>query len=336
VEPDLSAIPGLKPKHLTVLAGPLHITTARDLAQADRRVVHAALRRLRPAPTLEEIAVWQDHARDLAQAASPQAASPQAASPQAASPPAASSSAPGAPDPGALGPGAPGWEQAAAFVVSFEQRAAGDAAERRVVVEQVEQVPPEPRQEWPEWQREPAWAWMLERLGSAPGETTAGTAGPPPGPASPATGRPAGGRKPPAPAPPSPPPPAARITAKITASPLELTVPAGPARPLDPSGPAADVPDHAVLRVTVRRPANRPVLAAVLLREPGRPARPLDPPVPVEPGHPAEISLGRLPPGEHIAVLALWDPQGRAAPAVLSLPRLRAGHARGQGPAGPR
>jgi len=326
VEPDLSDIPGLKPKHVAVLAGPLHITTARELAQADRRVVQAAMRRLRPVPTLEEIAVWQDHARDLAQAAS----SPEA-SPQEASVPAARASTPSA-----AGRGDPGWEQAAAFVVSFEQRTAGDAAEHRVVVEQVEQVPPEPRQEWPQWQREPVWAWMLERLGDAPAEPPAGTAGLPPEPASPATGRPAGGRKPPAPAPPGAPPPAAG-PAKITTGPPQLAGPAGPARPLDPAGPAVDVPPNAVLRVTVRRPANRPVLAAVLLREPGRPARPLGPPVPVEPGQPAGISLDRLPAGEHTAVLALWDPQGRAAPAVLSLPRLRAGQAPGQGEtAGPR
>jgi len=70
---DLSSIPGLQAKHLTVLTGPLQFTDATDLAIADRRVVHKAMRRLRPRPTLEQISTWQDHARDLA-AADPSAA----------------------------------------------------------------------------------------------------------------------------------------------------------------------------------------------------------------------------------------------------------------------
>jgi hypothetical protein len=63
---DLSSIPGLQAKHLTVLTGPLQFTDAADLASADRRVVHKAMGRLRPRPTLEQISTWQDHARDLA------------------------------------------------------------------------------------------------------------------------------------------------------------------------------------------------------------------------------------------------------------------------------
>jgi hypothetical protein len=63
---DLSSIPGLQAKHLTVLTGPLQFTDAADLAAADRRVVHKAMGRLRPRPTLEQISTWQDHARDLA------------------------------------------------------------------------------------------------------------------------------------------------------------------------------------------------------------------------------------------------------------------------------
>ncbi|MEP6527922.1 MAG: hypothetical protein ABJA86_12245 [Nocardioidaceae bacterium] len=70
---DLSSIPGLQAKHLTVLTGPLQFTDAKDLASADRRVVHNAMRRLRPRPTLEQISTWQDHARDLAASDSPAA-----------------------------------------------------------------------------------------------------------------------------------------------------------------------------------------------------------------------------------------------------------------------
>jgi hypothetical protein len=105
------------------------------------------MRRLRPAPTLEDIAGWQDHARDLAAAAR------------------------------AWSPGRPGWEQVAAFVVSFEARQTSADPERRLVVEQVEQTPPEPRQEWPAWSREAAWTWMLERVEPA-GSGASGTTKP--------------------------------------------------------------------------------------------------------------------------------------------------------------
>jgi hypothetical protein len=269
VDTDLSSIPGLQQRHLTVLTGPLQLRTAQALAQADRRVVHAAMRRLRPAPTLEEIAVWQDHARDLADAAA--AARP------------------------------PGWVQAAAFVVSFEHHPDGAAPQRRVVVEQVEQAPPEPQQQWPAWQLEPAWAWMLERLEAVAAEPAEG---PPPQPDLPQSEQ-------------AKPPP------EITVSTPELVRPAEPVCPLEPEAPAVDIPPATVLRVTVASVPAAPLQVALRLRRTGQPSRALGPPVPAGPGGLAEISLDGLPPGDHATVLAVWDPAGKAAAVIVPLPPLR-------------
>jgi hypothetical protein len=135
---EISAIPGLMPQYVATLTDGLQISTAQELVSADRRLIHAAMCRLRPAPTLEAISAWQDFARDLATMR-------------------AGSAVPS----GLVRPA--GWEQAAAFVVSFETRRTGTDQDHRLVVEQVEQAPPEPRQEWPAWAPEAAWTWMLDR-----------------------------------------------------------------------------------------------------------------------------------------------------------------------------
>lgn len=46
-----------------MLADELKITTFGAPIDADRRDVHQAMRYLRPRPTLEQIARWQDHSR---------------------------------------------------------------------------------------------------------------------------------------------------------------------------------------------------------------------------------------------------------------------------------
>jgi hypothetical protein len=47
------------------------------------------------------------------------------------------------------------------------------------------------------------------------------------------------------------------------------------------------------------------------------------PPVTVVSGKNAEIDLRDLPPGEHEAVLMIWASRGKAAAAIVALPRLR-------------
>jgi hypothetical protein len=294
VASDLSSIPGLRPKHEAVLTGPLRIRTALDLARADRRAVHAAMRRLRPAPTLEDIANWQDIARDLAATAR------------------------------AEPPGSPGWEQVAAFVVSFETRPTAADPERRVVVEQVEQAPPEPRQEWPAWSPEAAWTWMLERVAAGgegvgegdddaepvrrerPGRAPVATGGPGPG----AETRPESSG------------PTGRAPRAIAVGAMELVLAAGLVRRLDAAGPAVDIPPQAVLRVTATSVPDLPLQVALRLRREGGPSYAPSPPVTAVSGEAAEIDLDRLPAGEHAAVLTIWAARGKAAAAVIPLPRL--------------
>jgi len=281
---ELSSVPGLKAKHLVVLTGPLHITTARDLARADRRAVRAAMRRLRPVPTLEEIATWQDHARDLAEAPSEPAR------------------------------GGTGWEQVAAFVVSFELREEDGGAQRRLVVEQVEQSPPEPREEWPAWRCDAACTWMLDRLGGAgAGAAIAPQAGEPGGhvtdAAQPAA-QPAAG-------------PAAGSRPAISVAALEWVSPSGRADRLDVDTPALDVRPGARLRLTAETAGEVPLQVALRVRRPGRPSASPNPPVAARSGEAVDIALDGVPPGEHAGVLAVWSPGGAAAPLVVPLPLLR-------------
>jgi hypothetical protein len=272
-----------------VLTGSLQIRTALDLVHADRRAVHAAMRRLRPAPTPEDIAGWQDHARDLAVAIPAQPS------------------------------GSLGWEQVAAFVVSFEVRQARADPARRLVVEQVEQAPPEPRHEWPGWPRETAWTWMLERVAAEGG-------GAEPQPAQ----NELPGQEPIAavrPASEDPEPASARHLRRappaITAGTPELVLATGLVRPLDAAGPAVDIPPSAALRITATSEPGLSLQVALRLRRAGRPSHAPSLPVTAVSGEAAEIDLDRLPPGEHAAVLTVWAPRGVAAAAVIPLPRLR-------------
>ncbi len=136
---DLSGISGLDDRRRAVLAQRLGITSWYELIMADRQRIADAFGRRTIRPTLEQVAVWQDEARQM-RAASIEAAVSEAA--------------------------ASGWEPAATFVVAFEERRRGDALERRIVAEQTEVEPeasPQQRSEWPEWTCDDACRWMLDR-----------------------------------------------------------------------------------------------------------------------------------------------------------------------------
>jgi hypothetical protein len=273
------------PKHVALLAGTLQVGTAQQLAGADARVIHAAMRKMRPAPTLAAISAWQDHARERLRAK----------------------------------PAAPvtsrkarqtGWEQAAAFVVSFETRRAGTSQDHRLVVEQVEQAPPEPRQEWAGWSTESALAWMLDRAMPKDGTDVQPAAKP-----EKVGNRPGTSRKGSAAARGMPP----RITAGVP----ELALADGAVRRLDASGRTVDVPGQSTLRVSASCEQGMKLHAALRLRRADAASDTPVPPVTVVSGKTAEIALQDLPPGEHSAVLAIWAPRGKAAAAVVPLPRLR-------------
>jgi len=131
---DLSSIPDLQDKHRRVLARELKVTTFRALVQADRRDIQQAMRNLRPRPTLEQIAQWQDHARSrLSQASTDRS----------------------------------DWHPAASFAVVFAERQVGDGWQRRIEVERTEVEPEEERRIWPGWDCEGIGRWMREQAPDA-------------------------------------------------------------------------------------------------------------------------------------------------------------------------
>lgn len=128
---DLSSIPDLQDKHRRVLARELKVTTFRALVQADRRDIQQAMRNLRPRPTLEQIAQWQDHARSSLNQASTDRSD---------------------------------WHPAASFAVVFAERQAGDGWQRRIEVERTEVEPEEESRIWPGWDCEGIGRWMREQV----------------------------------------------------------------------------------------------------------------------------------------------------------------------------
>lgn len=154
---DLSSIQGLEDKHLRVLAR--HgVTDLHALAEADRSALHRALASLRPRPSLNQIARWQEAARNLLPEGAPDAAE---------------------------------WQTAASFVVVFSQRRAGDSWERRVEAERTEVEPERNPQVWPGWDVRPICDWMRGELDRATGPGPGRPEAAQPPPAEPAAERPA-------------------------------------------------------------------------------------------------------------------------------------------------
>jgi len=131
VPDDLSSIEGLADKHVRALARQ-HVTDLRGLVQADPDAIYRAMANLRPRPAREQIARWQDDARNKL------------------APPAASE-----------------WQTAASFVVVYSQRKKGDTWERRVEAERTEVEPERTMQVWSGWDAAPVCEWMRGQLGQA-------------------------------------------------------------------------------------------------------------------------------------------------------------------------
>ena len=260
---DPQHLPGMLPKHLAVL-DLLRISTPSALVQTDRREIHRAMRRLRPRPSLEAISQWQDSARD-------------------ADPPERDRDR------------EQGWEPVASFVVSFEQRGRSDD-DRRLVVEQAEHAPPQPRRDWPGWPVEEVAGWMATRLAGLD-RTSSGR--------SDAVSRH---------------PAAARPSIQVEH--LGLTTRSGSVDLLGPDAPTAlDVPDGA--RLTARLlPVDAEVRAALRIRRRGRTSKTLQE-VSTDANGTATLALTDLPPGSHHCVLAAWTDGGAAQPIVTPLPVFR-------------
>ena len=128
---DLSSIEGLADKHVRALARQ-HVTDLRGLVQADPEAIYRAMANLRPRPAREQIARWQDDARNML---APAAASE--------------------------------WQTAASFVVVYSQRKEGDTWERRVEAERTEVEPERTMQVWSGWDAAPVCEWMRGQLDQA-------------------------------------------------------------------------------------------------------------------------------------------------------------------------
>ena len=132
---DLSSIEGLADKHLRALDRQ-HVTDLRSLGQVDPEAIYRAMANLRPRPTREQIAGWQDQARDKLGDT--------------------------APDPAE-------WHPMASFAVVFSQRLADGARERRVEAEQTEVEPERNSLVWSGWDCGPVCDWMHGQLSQVPG-----------------------------------------------------------------------------------------------------------------------------------------------------------------------
>ena len=128
---DLSSIEGLADKHVRALARQ-HVTDLRGLVQADPEAIYRAMANLRPRPAREQIARWQDDARNKLAT-----------------------------------PAASEWQTAASFVVVYSQRKQGDTWERRVEAERTEVEPERSMQVWSGWDAAPVCDWMRGQLDQA-------------------------------------------------------------------------------------------------------------------------------------------------------------------------
>jgi hypothetical protein len=282
---NLSSIQGLEDKHLRALAR--HgVTDLRGLVQADCAAIHRGMANLRPRPSLNQIARWQEDARDMLAAT--------------------------APDPAE-------WQTAASFVVVFSQRRAGDIWERRVEAERTEVEPERNPKVWRGWEARPICDWMLGQLGQAnsaapaPADAAAGAA------IGSAQVR-AGAAEPP-PAASAAERPALRIdsAALIDAAGRTDVVTAGVVAVVPPGVLAAPV--RVEFTVSGARPKTRLRAVARILRPDGLSWNAQEP-VAVPASGRVELNLSGVPAGEHDVGLTAWAPDGAAKPVSVRLPKV--------------
>ena len=282
VADDLSSIPDVQDKHRRVLARELKITTFRALARADRRDIHRAMRNLRPRPTLEQIARWQDHARSgLNEMAADQS----------------------------------DWHPAASFAVVFAQRQAGDGEwEHRIEVERTEVEPEQQGRSWPEWDCQEICGWMHAQLGLA----DAAPPEPPPEPPRAARARERGELRIGHVRLVDPDSQVGRLVTGGGPAPIDV-VPSGAAAQAPPTAPEG--PLRVEITVGgARRGQEIHAVARVLPR--GAPGWNPQDPVVIKGGGAASFDLSPLPEGRHEVALIAWAPDGSATPAAVRLPEL--------------
>jgi hypothetical protein len=322
---DLSSIQGLEDKHVRVLDRH-RVTGLRGLVRADSKLIYRAMANLRPRPTRDQIARWQDDATSMLGEPAPNGSDKSApevsckSAPDVSDTPAPQASdRPGPNDSGQTVPDAPEWQTVASFVVVFSERQAGGTWERRVEAEHTEVEPERNPQVWAGWDCEPVCGWMLGQLNNgggakpqrAPDTETAS-----------AQARPA-----------MEPPPAVQAPA-VQVGQAQLHIES--ATIIDAAG-HADVlmagalvanprtelvaPVRVVLTVSGAPPETRLEAVTRILR-PDRPGWNPQDPVPMPDSGQADFDLSRVPAGEHEMSLIAWAPDATAKPVSVRLPRM--------------
>jgi hypothetical protein len=293
VPDDLSSIEGLADKHVRALARQ-HVTDLRGLVQADPEAIYRAMANLRPRPAREQIARWQDDARNKL------------------APPTASE-----------------WQTAASFVVVYSQRKEGDTWERRVEAEQTEVEPERTMQVWSGWDAAPVCDWMRGQLDQAADAGAQPAEEPPteePPTEEPAAEEPAAEEPAAEPAPAravSTPGPASRAQLRIDSA--VLIDAAGRTEVVTAGVLAANPRTELIAPVRVvfavgGAPPGTALQAVARIRRPDGPGwNPQDPVVLSGPGQ-AEFSLTPVPAGDHVMALIAWAPDATAKPVSVTLP----------------
>ncbi|MGH3177992.1 MAG: hypothetical protein ACRDPF_29460 [Streptosporangiaceae bacterium] len=302
---DLSSIEGLADKHVRALARQ-HVTDLRGLVQADPEAIYRAMANLRPRPAREQIARWQDDARNKLAT-----------------------------------PAASGWQTAASFVVVYSQRKEGDTWERRVEAERTEVEPERTMQVWSGWDAAPVCDWMRGQLDQA-ADAGAQPAEEPPTEEPPTEAPPT--EEPPTEAPPTEEPaaeepaaepaparaaptlgPASRAKLRIDSA--ALIDAAGRTEVVTAGALAANPRTELVAPVRVvfavgGAPPGTPLQAVARIRHPDGPGwNPRDPVILAGPGQ-VEFDLTPVPAGDHVMALIAWAPDATAKPVSVTLPRV--------------
>lgn len=264
---DLTAIQGLGTRHRQVLAEKLQVTTYQKLASADPQAIFEAMVRIRPRPTLQRIRLWKEQARRLGGQAVVES---------------------------------PGWDRAATFVLSFEQRQVEISQERRLVVQQTELELEQPWSSWPDWDCSGICDWLRQRVGEskpvgpvdAPEPARAQTAG---------TGQ----------------------LQIVHATVVDLTDRKEAVAEGRPTGQSLECTIPCRLEVAVAGvPPDREVRLALRFRRVGQAGwSPLEPAT-VPPRGPVQLELPDAVAGRHAARLVAWAPDGSTPPTAVDLPEL--------------
>ena len=317
---DLTSIPGLEEKHRRALARQ-QITTIGALVSSDQRVIYRATANIRPRPTLEQIAQWQDAARSkLSEVATD----------------------------------VTDWHTAASFAVVFAQRQVGDVWEHRLEIERTEVEPERDPEVWPGWDCTPICGWMLGQLDSAEAQSVARRihdtgkraaeepaaeepaaeepAAEEPAPEEPAAKEPAGEEQPPT-EPGAAEPEATVRRAKrpqlriesATISDATRTLPVVTAGALTADFPAELLAPVRVAMTVAGAPRGTQVQAVARFVGRGRRGWNAHDPVAVPPSGHVEFDLSGAPAGRHEVDLLAWAPDGTVNFASVRLPALTVG-----------